>query len=112
MKLSIIIPVYDEKDTVLKLIKKVEDVDLGIEKEIIIVDDCSKDGTTNILCRIKKHKVLFHKVNQGKGASAVTGLKEATGDILIMHDADMEYDPNDLKQVLKEINKGYKVVYG
>lgn len=112
MKLSIIIPVFDEKETVLKLIKKVEDVDLGIEKEIIIVDDCSKDGTTDILCKIKSHKVLFHTVNQGKGAAVITGLKKATGDLLTVQDADMEYDPNDYKKLLIEVNKGCNVVYG
>ena len=113
-KLSIIIPVYNEKDTLLKILKKVELVDIGdIEKEIIIIDDYSNDGTTQLLKTIKKHKVYFHSENKGKGAAIKLGLKKATGDLVIIQDADLEYDPNDYKKLIQPIiQKKFKVVYG
>jgi len=114
MKLSIIIPVYNEKNTILKLIKIVENVDIGgIRKEIIIVDDGSTDGTKDILRKIKKHKVFFHSSNQGKGSAIRTGIKYVTGSIVLIQDADLEYDPNDYYKLIKPIvdNKA-KVVYG
>ncbi len=120
MKLSIIIPVYNEEKTLLKILKKVENVKLPlingkeIEKEIILVDDCSKDKSREILKKIeKKHKVLYHKVNMGKGTALRTGFEHATGDIILIQDADLEYNPEDYPKLIRPIieNKT-KVVYG
>lgn len=114
MKLSIIIPVFNEKDTILEILKKVEDVNLkDIEKEIIIVDDFSTDGTREKLRNLKKHKIIFHEKNIGKGGAIRTGLKQATGDIILFQDADLEYDPKFYDDLLKPIlNNEAKVVYG
>jgi len=114
MILSIIIPVYNEKNTISQLLKKVENVDLGsIKKDIIIVDDGSADGTREVLRKIKNHKVFFHNINQGKGSAIRTGLKHANGDIIIIQDADLEYDPNEYPKLLKPIlERKTKVVYG
>lgn len=115
--LSIVIPVYNEKDLVIDLIKKVKSVDLGdIRKEIIVIDDCSTDGTTDILKNEAENlvdKLLFHEVNQGKGAALRTGFKQATGNVVIVQDADFEYDPNEYPRVINPIfeNKA-DVVYG
>ncbi len=113
MKLSVIIPVYNERVLLPKLLKKVEAVK-GIDKEIILVDDGSKDGTRDFLDSVrKKYKIIFHKKNQGKGAAIRTGLKFATGDITIIQDADLEYDPNDYPKLVKPIIDGKAdVVYG
>ncbi|MBS3171246.1 glycosyltransferase family 2 protein [Candidatus Woesearchaeota archaeon] len=114
MKLSIIIPVYNEKETILKILKKVEDIELKyIEKEIIIVDDFSTDGTRDILKSLEKHKIFFHEKNIGKGGAIRTGLKYFTGDIVLFQDADLEYDPKFYNDLLKPIlNNETKVVYG
>ena len=113
--LSIIIPVYDEEKTVLQIIKKVQQVKLPVQKELIIVDDGSKDRTREILKGIKEKniRILYHEKNQGKGAAIRTGLKEAKGTILTIQDADLEYDPNDYNTLLESIlNENKKVVYG
>ncbi len=114
MKLSIVIPVYNERETLLKLLKKVESVNLGkIEKEIILIDDCSTDGTRDILKKIKHHKVIYHQKNGGKGSALRTGFRHATGDIILIQDADLEYEPNDYLSLLKPILQGKTdVVYG
>lgn len=114
LKLSIIIPIYNEKNTVLSIISKLEEIDLGVDKEIIIVDDFSIDGTRELLKSFEsKYKIFYHDTNRGKGAALRTGFKEITGDWAVVQDADLEYDPNDLKKMLEEIQKpGVQAVYG
>lgn len=112
-KISVIIPTYNEKNTILQLIKKVKAVKLL--KEIIIVDDFSTDGTRDILKSIKNKeiKILFHEKNYGKGHAIRTGIKHVSGDIVIIQDADLEYNPQDYKKLIKPIAEGKaKVVYG
>jgi len=115
MKLSVIIPVYNEKETIAEIIQKVEST--PFEKEIIIIDDGSKDGTQNYLTSIKGQKeniqIFFHEINQGKGAAIRTGLKFAAGEIIIIQDADLECDPRDYKTLLEPFqDKETRVVYG
>ena len=114
MKLSIIIPVFNEKNTVAEILKKIEAADLGVEKEIIIVDDFSTDGTREILKTAEnKFKVFYHDKNFGKGMALRTGFKEMTGDLAVIQDADLEYDPNDFKILLNKIvDEDLQVVYG
>lgn len=114
MKLSIIIPAYNEESTIEELISQVKKADTkDVIKEIIVVDDGSKDSTREILTRISDIKVIFHKKNGGKGRAIRTGIKHATGDIIIIQDADLEYDPNDYYKLIKPIiDKKTKVVYG
>ncbi len=116
MKLSIIIPVYNERNNLLKILKRVRESNIGnLKKEIIIVDDFSNDGTRDILNKIKfsNVKVILNKQNKGKGFAIKTALKYITGDVIIIQDADLEYDPNDYFKLLKPIlNKEFKVVYG
>jgi len=112
MMLSIIIPVYNEKDTILGILKKVKNVKINPTKEIIIVDDFSTDGTREILKSLKGIKIYYHNKNKGKCDAIKTGLKHASGDLIIIQDADLEYDPEDYKKLLKEIDKGADVVYG
>ena len=114
MKLSIIIPVYNEKNTILKLIKTVENVDVGkTKKELILIDDFSTDSTRDLLKKIQNHKIFYHTKNKGKGSAIRTGLNHATGDIIIIQDADLEYNPNEYPNLLRPILEGKtKVVYG
>ena len=112
-KITILIPVYNEVETLRKILEKVENADFcGLEKEIILIDDCSTDGTKDIYPSLP-YKVLYHDVNQGKGAALRDGFKEATGDIIIIQDADLEYDPVDYKDLIQLIldNKA-DVAYG
>lgn len=114
-KVSIIIPVFNEKDTLKLLLDKVLQANFsGLEKEIILVDDCSNDGTTDILKELSQnYKVLFHEKNQGKGAAIRTAIKEATGDFVVIQDADLEYLPDDYDKLLPLlINNEADVVYG
>lgn len=116
MKLSIIIPVYNEEKNILKVINKVKKVRLkNITKDIVIVDDFSADGTRKILEELKDKslKIFFHQKNRGKGAAIRTALKHITGDIILIQDADLEYNPEEYPKLLKPIieNKT-KVVYG
>lgn len=116
MKLSIVIPVFNEKNTIKEILRQVRAVDLGdIDKEIVVVDDCSTDGTIDILkLEVDSSlKVLHHKQNQGKGAAVRTGFAAATGDLIIIQDADLEYDPEDYMKLIQPVLKGKAtVVYG
>ena len=115
MKLSIVIPVYNEKNTILEILKRVEAAALELEKEIIIVDDGSTDGTGEILKGLPagNHKIFFQKKNLGKGAAVRLGFREASGDIIIVQDADLEYDPEEYGKLIKPIMDGKAdVVYG
>ena len=115
MILTVIIPVFNEKKTILKIIKKVKSLK-RLKKQLIIVDDNSDDGTKEILKKISKtknDKIIFHKENKGKGAAIITAKKFIKGNIVIIQDADMEYDPNDYYRLTKPIkNKKFLVVYG
>ncbi len=114
-RLSIIIPVFNEQNTILEVLKRVDSVSLeGIEKEIIIVDDGSTDGTRNILRSLtSSYTVVTQETNQGKGAAVTTGLKRATGDIAVIQDADLEYNPKEYPLLLQPILEGKAdVVFG
>ena len=116
MKLSVIIPAYNEQKTIGKLISLVKKVNLkryGVKKEIIVVDDGSKDRTPEIVKKIKGVRFIQRKKNGGKGAAVKTGIKHSTGDIVIIQDADLEYDPQDSPKLIKPIiDKKTRVVYG
>jgi len=114
-KLSIVIPVYNEKNTILEILAKIKQADIGsTEKEVIIVDDFSTDGTREILKNIGgQHKIIYHEKNRGKGMTLRTGFKYATGDWTVVQDADLEYDPSDFKQMIEKISApNAEVVYG
>ena len=112
--LSVLIPVYNEKETVLELLSRVEAVPLTVAKEIVIVDDGSTDGTRELLAGLGgRASVVLHERNRGKGAAIRTGLARTTGDIVIIQDADLEYDPADFPGLLVPILDGRAdVVYG
>lgn len=118
MLLSIIIPAYNEENTLKNVVNKVLSVDLiaGIDKEIIIVDDHSTDSTSKIakqLSEISQIKYYHHDKNRGKGAAIHTGIRNSTGDYIIIQDADLEYDPNEFNILLQPIVDGFAdVVYG
>lgn len=115
MKLSIVIPCYNECATIQQIVDAVKSSPVR-DKEIIIVDDCSTDGTQEILRTViisQVDKILFHEVNQGKGAALRTGFKHVTGDVVIVQDADMEYDPQEYPMLMEPIEKGRAdVVFG
>ncbi|HPM42970.1 MAG TPA: glycosyltransferase family 2 protein [Candidatus Omnitrophota bacterium] len=112
--LSVVMPVYNEKEYVLKIIGKV--LNLDMLKELIVVDDCSKDGTRDLLKSYNtdpRVKIFYHERNMGKGAALRTGFKYVTGDVVAIQDADLEYDPREFIEMMKPIEDGYAdVVYG
>lgn len=113
-KLSIVIPIYNEEKTLERVVRAVEAVDVGFEKEIILVDDGSTDRTRQVLNKYRSiHKVIFMDKNRGKGAAIRKGFKETTGDIIVIQDADLEYDPQEYLLLMKPILNGdADVVYG
>ena len=115
-KLSIVIPIYNEANTIKVILKKVEEADIGeLEKEIIVVDDSSTDGTAEVLSSLnrEKYKIVYHHVNRGKGAALRSGFKHCTGETIIIQDADLEYDPNEYQKLIQPILDGKAdVVYG
>jgi glycosyltransferase involved in cell wall biosynthesis len=115
-KLSVVIPAYNEASTIHTIVDAVLRVPMPIDREIVIVDDCSKDGTRDILKTLAQHpaiKVILHEMNQGKGGALRTGFQHVTGDIVVIQDADLEYDPDDIPKLLKPILNGdADVVYG
>jgi glycosyltransferase involved in cell wall biosynthesis len=114
LKVSVVIPVYNEERTIEEIIRRVQAV--PVEKEIVVVDDCSTDGTPTVLEQLAaagEIRLFRHKVNRGKGAACRTGIKQVQGDVVIIQDADLEYDPEDYPSLLEPIRKGRsKVVYG
>ncbi len=117
MKLSIIVPVYNEQETIIPILKKIAAVSLplGLEKEIIVVDDGSTDATKDKLKEFSAAGcfIFFQKTNQGKTSAVIKGIQQSTGDIILIQDADLEYDPSDYPALLKPILENQtKVVYG
>jgi len=118
VKLSIIMPVYNEIDTLKEIIKEVMQLNIkGVEKELIIVDDGSTDGSREILRNMKlknkEWKIFYHEKNMGKGAAVSTGIKNSSGNIIVIQDADLEYNPKEIQKLIEPIIKGHvKVVYG
>ncbi len=130
MRLSIIMPVYNEIETIAEILRRVRAVPLAVpvgygpddgtvvefEREVVVVDDGSTDGTREYLCTLEGEPdvvVVFHKCNQGKGAAVRTALQHASGDVMVIQDADLEYDPRDYSALLQPIVEGRsQAVYG
>jgi len=114
-KLSVIVPVFNERNTVAEVVRRMRSVELPVEREIVIVDDGSDDGTRDVLTQLRDStvRVVSHGVNRGKGAAVRTGLENVSGDVVLVQDADLEYDPDDWPKLLAPVLKGRaRVVYG
>jgi glycosyltransferase involved in cell wall biosynthesis len=114
-KLSVIVPVYNERNTVAEAVERARSVDLPLEREIIVVDDGSTDGTGDLLPTLadSKVRIVSHPANRGKTTAIRTGLAHATGDLVVIQDADLEYDPEDWAALLPPVLSGEaRVVYG
>jgi glycosyltransferase involved in cell wall biosynthesis len=114
-KLSVIVPVFNERNTVVEIMRRMRAVELPIDREFILVDDGSADGTQQVLSQLGDStvRVITHGVNRGKGAAVRTGLEHVTGDLVLIQDADLEYDPEDWPKLLAPIFRGKaEVVYG
>ena len=114
-KLSVIVPVYNERNTIVEAVRRMRAVDLPIDREIVVVDVGSDDGTRELVDQLRDStvRVLVHPHNRGKGAAVRTALEVVTGDLVIVHDADLEYDPDDWPRLLQPMFKGKaQVVYG
>jgi glycosyltransferase involved in cell wall biosynthesis len=114
-KLSVIVPVFNERNTVAEIVRRMRTVELPVDREIVIVDDGSDDGTRDVLTQLADStvRVVRHVTNRGKGAAIRTGLENASGDVVLVQDADLEYDPEDWPRLLAPLLKGRaRVVYG
>jgi len=114
-KLSIIVPVFDERNTVVEIVRRMRAVPLPLDREIVLVDDGSTDGTRDVLRQLADStvRVVYHEDNRGKGAAIRTALEQVTGDLVLVQDADLEYDPNDWPRLLAPVLRGNaQVVYG
>lgn len=117
-KLSIVIPIYNEAEHLEEILRQINAVEIGMERELILVDDCSTDGTREILENLQNSsentaKIFYHDINRGKGATLRTGFQHITGEITLIQDADLEYDPQDYPKLLEPIlTNNADVVYG
>lgn len=105
-KVSIIIPAYNEEKTILELLRRVKEAPLSFNKEIIVVDDCSKDKTIELLKNVEGIRVIPLNPNKGKGGALKAGIAAATGEVVVFQDADLEYDPRDIQRVIQPIFDG------
>ena len=113
--MSVIVPVYDERNTVAEIVRRMRAVDIPLEREFVLVDDGSTDGTRAVLGQLTDStvRVVYHEKNKGKGAAIRSGLEQVTGDLVLIQDADLEYDPEDWPKLLAPVLRGKaQVVYG
>ena len=114
-KLSVIVPAFNERNTIVEIVRRMRAVELPMAREIIVIDDGSNDGTRDVLKQLDDStlRVVYHPENRGKGAAIRTGLEYVTGDLVLIQDADLEYDPDDWPKLLNPVLKGRAVVvYG